>query len=84
MIALYRLVDTLFWILNAAILLRVLFSWIRFDPYNPLVRVIHQITEPLLAPLRRAIPPFGGLDITPMVALIILDFARRVVLALLF
>jgi len=84
MIALYRLIDGLFWILNAAILLRVLFSWIRFNPYNPLARLIDQITEPLLAPLRRVIPPFGGLDVTPMVALIILDFVRRVVLALLF
>lgn len=84
MITLYRLIDTLFWIMNAAILLRVLFSWIRLDPYNPLVRLIGQITEPILAPLRRVMPTFGGLDITPMVALIILDFVRRVVLALLF
>jgi YggT family protein len=81
---LYRLIDTLFYLVDLALLLRVLFSWIHPDPYNPFVRLIHQITEPILAPLRRAIPPIGGLDITPMVALLILDFARRILLTLLF
>lgn len=84
MIALYRLIDTVFWLLDLAVLLRVLFSWIRPDPYNPLVRFIYQVTEPILAPLRRYIPPFGGLDITPIVALLILDFLRRIVLTLIF
>ena len=81
---LYRLIDTLFYLVDLALLLRVLFSWINPDPYNPFVRLIHQITEPILAPLRRAIPPIGGLDITPMVALLILDFVRRILLTLLF
>ena len=84
MIALYRLIDTIFWLLDLAVLLRVLFSWIRPDPYNPLVRFIYQVTEPILAPLRRYIPPFGGLDITPIVALLILDLLRRIVLTLIF
>jgi YggT family protein len=84
MIALYRLIDTIFWLLDLAVLLRVLFSWIRPDRYNPLVRFIYQVTEPILAPLRRYIPPFGGLDITPIVALLILDLLRRIVLTLIF
>lgn len=84
MMTLYRLIDTVFWILDLAILLRVLFSWINPDPYNPLVRFIYQVTEPILAPLRRYIPPFGGLDITPIVALIIMDLLRRIVLTLIF
>ncbi len=84
MMTLYRLIDTVFWLLDLAILLRVLFSWINPDPYNPLVRFIYQVTEPILAPLRRFIPPFGGLDITPIVALIIMDFVRRILLGLIF
>ncbi len=84
MMTLYRLIDTVFWLLDLAILLRVLFSWIHPDPYNQLVRLIYQITEPILAPLRRYIPPFGGLDITPVIALIIMDFLRRVLFALIF
>jgi YggT family protein len=65
---LYRLLDSIFWLLNLAILLRVLFSWINPDPRNGLVHLIYQITEPILGPLRRYVPPFGGLDITPMIA----------------
>ncbi len=84
MMTLYRLIDTVFWLLDLAILLRVLFSWIHPDPSNQLVRLVYQITEPILAPLRRYIPPFGGLDITPVIALIIMDFLRRVLFALIF
>ncbi len=84
MTTLYRTIDLIFWLLDLAILIRVLFSWINPHPDNPLVRFIYQITEPILGPLRRYIPSFGGLDITPIVALIILDLVRRAVFALLF
>ncbi len=81
---LYPLVNFVFWMLDIAILLRVLISWIQPDPYNPIVRVIYDITEPILAPLRRYVPPLGGVDLTPMVALILLDLLERVILSLLF
>jgi YggT family protein len=84
MIGLYRLINYLFGLLDLAILIRVLLSWLRPDPWNPLVRLVYQITDPILAPLRRIIPPIAGLDITPMVALILIDFARRIVFTLLF
>ena len=84
MMLLYRVIDAVFWLLNLAILLRVLFSWINADPYSPLVRLVNQVTEPLLAPLRRHIPPLGGLDITPMVAIVILDLLRRVLITAIF
>lgn len=84
MMILYRIIDTIFWLLDLAILLRVLFSWINADLFNPLVRFIYQVTEPLLAPLRRIIPPFGGLDVTPVVALLILDLVRRLLVTLIF
>lgn len=81
---LYRLIGFVFWVLNLAILLRVLLSWIRPDPRNPLVQLLYQITEPILAPLRRYIPPFGGLDITPMVALLLLELLHRLLIDLIF
>jgi len=84
MITLYRLIDFLFWVLDLAILLRVLFSWINPDPYNVLVRWVYQLTEPILAPLRKVIPPMGGLDITPMVALVLLELGHRLISSLLF
>ena len=84
MYTLYRIVDMLFWVLDLAILLRVLFSWINPDPYNALVRLVHQITEPILAPLRRYVPSFGGLDVTPMIALILLQLVRDLIVTTLF
>jgi YggT family protein len=84
MMTLYRLVDFVFRVLDLAILLRVILSWFNADRYNSVVRLIHDITEPILAPLRRFIPPFGGLDFTPIVALFILDFVRRLIVSLIF
>ena len=81
---LYRLISSVFWLLNLAILLRVLFSWINPDPRNALVHLIYQITEPILAPLRRYIPSFAGLDITPMVALFLLELLHRFLIDLIF
>ena len=64
----------LVWILIIAIFIRVILSWIPMggSQSSPLVAIIYQITEPVLAPLRRIIPRFGMFDFTPTVALIIL------------
>ena len=72
--------DLLFTILGFAIIARALLSWIQIDPYNPIIQLLYQITEPILAPLRRYIPPIGGMmDITPIVALIILQILQAIV-----
>jgi len=72
--------DLLFTILGFAIIIRALLSWVQIDPYNPIVQILYQITEPILAPLRRYIPPIGGMmDITPIVALIILQILQAIV-----
>lgn len=72
--------DLLFTILGFAIIIRALLSWIQIDPYNPLIQILYQITEPILAPLRRFIPPIGGMmDITPIVALIILQVLQAII-----
>jgi len=78
---LVNFVNIFFWCLNMAIFLRVLFSWINPNPDNPLVSIIHQITDPILEPLGRIIPPVGMIDITPIIAMILLDIVRRIVLA---
>ncbi len=70
-------VTTLVTILQIAIVGRALISWFPIDPHNPLVRVLNEITEPILAPLRRVIPRFGMIDITPMVAILVLVVAQR-------
>lgn len=75
---LFQFFDLLFTVLNLAILARVLLSWIpNLNPSNPLVRLLQQITDPILEPARRIIPPLGGLDISPIVVLLVLDLVLR-------
>ena len=64
-------------ILIFAIFARSIISWFPIDPRNPLVRILNEITEPILAPLRRVIPRIGLIDITPMVAIIVLLVIQR-------
>ncbi len=71
--------DLLFTLLTFAIIARALVSWIAIDPYHPIVVFLNQITEPILAPLRRFIPPMGMMDITPIVAIFLLQILSRLV-----
>ena len=75
-----RFVEVFTDIMIAAIFVRVLLSWVITDPRNPLITVLDQITEPILAPLRRFVPRLGMFDITPMVAMIILIAIQRMVM----
>ena len=55
----------------------VALSWLRLSPDNPVVRVTSALTEPLLAPLWRVIPPVGGFDLTPMALLLLIQLVKR-------
>ena len=55
------------------ILARVLMSWVNVDPYSPLARVIYDLTEPVLAPVRNLLPPAAGLDFSPIIVLVVLQ-----------
>lgn len=59
-------------VLTVAIFARMIISWFPVSPGNRLVEFLYQITEPILAPLRMIIPRIGMMDITPMIAIIIL------------
>lgn len=61
-------------ILSIAILIRVLLSWFPIDPANPLVRVLHDVTEPVLVPFRRVLPTIGMIDLSPLAAMLVLQF----------
>ena len=68
--------------LYIAILGRVILSWVQIPPSNPLYPIatmIFQVTEPILAPLRRVLPKFGMLDLSPMVAIFLIIFVQRVI-----
>ena len=79
MIWLYNFIDILFTLLELSIFARVLLSWFRLSPYHPVVNFIYQITEPILRPLRNIIPPLGMLDISPIVALILIYIIRQII-----
>jgi YggT family protein len=77
MIILYSLVAWLARVFNAAIIVRVLFSWLPIDRDSPamggILRVLYAITEPILGPIRRAIPSLGGLDFSPLIAIVLVQ-----------
>ncbi|RLC97239.1 MAG: YggT family protein [Chloroflexi bacterium] len=70
MYALLHFIDIIFNLYSFAIIIRALLPWFGISEYHPVMIFLIQITEPLLAPLRRYIPPMGGLDFTPMVGLL--------------
>lgn len=59
---------------DLAILGRVVMSWISPGATDPLSQMLIQITEPVLGPIRRVIPPMGMFDLTPMIALLLINF----------
>jgi len=77
------LINILFTILNLAILARVLVSWVNPNPYHPAMQILYQITEPILEPIRRYLPQTGMVDFSPLVAIILLSLAQRLLLSLL-
>ncbi len=89
MVLLARVVSWVFSAYELLILIRVLLSWINTDPYrpvvsHPVVRLLQQVTDPLLIPLRRLIPPIGGtVDISPVIALFGLEILRRIITSVL-
>ena len=65
-----------------AIIIQAVLSWINPDPYNPVSGLLFNITRPVLQPFRSLIKPVGGLDLSPLVALIVLMFIERLVVYL--
>jgi YggT family protein len=61
---------------SLVVLASVILSWIRLDPDNPLVKIVGTLTEPVLGPIRRILPDFGGIDFSPMLLLLALRFLR--------
>ncbi len=75
--------SLVFELYNMALLTRILFEWIRIPYSSRVMRFLWDITEPLLAPLRRVLPPYGGLDFSPLIAFFLLNLLERLVFMLL-
>ena len=71
------LIQVLLQVLIFAIFARAIVSWFPIDRNGPIVRTLDAITEPVMEPLRRVIPRIGMIDITPMVAILLLLFIQN-------
>jgi YggT family protein len=78
------LVTVIAQVLILALIARTILSWLpRIEVLIPVVTVLNGITDPLLSPIRRRLPFFGGLDLSPLVALLLISVVEALVLALL-
>ena len=80
--------EVLKWVLNIfmwIIIARAILSWVSPDPYNPIVRFIHNVTEPVLYQVRKKLPvSFGGMDFSPIIVLLAVIFLQRFVVRSLY
>jgi YggT family protein len=84
-ISLARLVDLAFNIYIFIVIARALISWVSPDPYNPIVRFLHNATDPVLYRLRRLLPfSTGGIDFSPMILIFLLYLVQGLLVNLLF
>ncbi|MFZ5631582.1 MAG: YggT family protein [Bacillota bacterium] len=74
------LVDIAFNVYMALMLARILLSWVRHNPYQPVIRFIYEITEPVLGFFRKIIPPIGVIDISPIAAFFVLGLLRSLII----
>lgn len=84
MASLVTLINMLAKLLTLAILARAFLSFLPLNPYHPVARFVRQITEPILGPLRRYVPPLGMIDITPIVAMILIEVVRHLAVMLIY
>lgn len=84
---LITLIDVLYNLFFILLLGRIIFSWVQVSPYHPtwgtLYRVTYQSTEPILAPIRNLMPQMGGLDLSPIIVILLAGALRSILIGLL-
>jgi YggT family protein len=69
-----QIVCLVFTLLTIAIFARAILSWFNMDPRSPLVQVLNAVTEPILDPIRSIMPRLGMIDLSPLIAILLLQF----------
>ena len=81
--ALATVINLIFQIYFYIVIGRAIISWVNPDPYNPIVRFLHNVTEPVLYRIRKLLPVhFGGIDLSPISLLVGLEVVRQVLISL--
>jgi len=74
-LAIARLLEIVLWAYFWMIIARAVLSWVNPDPFNPIVRFLYRVTEPVLRPIRHRLPTFQmGLDLSPMIVMLAIYF----------
>jgi YggT family protein len=73
-------VELLIDIFLLAVIIRVVLSWLNPDPFNPAVALIERLTDPIMRPAQRMVPPISGIDLSPMVVIIALVLLQMLVI----
>ena len=81
MLTIAYLLRTILYIYLFIIIIQVIISWINPNAYNPITTIMYQISEPILKPIRQFIPSSGGLDFSPLVALIIINLLMILIIS---
>ena len=71
-----RVIDMGLFFLMILVFGRAIISWVQASPYNPIVQFLYTTTEPILRPIRRRLPPTGGIDLSPLIVLMLVVFLR--------
>jgi YggT family protein len=79
-----QIVNTAFTVLVWLIIGRCILSFIRHDPYHPIIKFIYEVTEPVMSPFRRLLPPAGGLDFSPILAVFAVYLVQSIVIKILY
>ena len=75
------LIAKLFDLYSFVVLAAVILSWLPVDRRNPLAMIVRSLTDPVLGPIQRVLPPIGGLDFSPFVLIILLTLALKLIVA---
>jgi YggT family protein len=75
LVALAEIVHYVLWLYMWVIIIRALISWVNPDPWNPIVRFLYQVTEPVLRPIRRLFPN-TAIDFSPLVVILGIYFLQ--------
>ncbi len=78
------ILDTVLTIYMWIIIISALISWVNPDPYNPIVRFLYSVTEPVLRPIRQRLGLSMGLDISPMIVILAIMFVKYFIIASIF
>jgi YggT family protein len=79
-----QIVNMAFNVLVWLIIARCILSFVRHNPYQPLIKFVYDVTEPIMAPFRRLIPAAGGLDFSPIIAVLAVTLIQKIVVELLY